>query len=483
VGIILLECGLGGGVVSAADCPECKCISPQEGVEVGIATQLLGAFEHLLNFDDAAGPDIDGIARHGLAEEKRASHGFEDGERREPIEREAPAVLGGNDLEGCGEVAACAGDGVIGLLPDGLGCGESFAEDLFAAAHCEVHGGRCSRDQCDDQQDARGDERGLAAEEERGAACATRVSPFDRSRGEPCVEILGDGVSGGVSIGRTRRKGAAADGIKIGVDFRAEGAGRGRRAIGMVVAGGDLGGVLAVWGLADEKEIQKPAQGVDIRGDGLRAVIAAELLGCGEGQVANGGGIGDAPGIGADCRGDAEVCDFGNSVLGEQDVGRLEVAVNNASKVGGVHATADLRDKLRGLAGGQRFGAFGEPLGQIAIVDVLVEDVVHARIVGGAIEDAYDVGVADTAGLACLGRGLRCGIDVEHGPHALDGDPCGAIGFGKLTIGGEVDLALCADTKSLTDIEPASTIGHARTEVAWHLQRHRATGGAGESGG
>ena len=80
--------------------------------------------------------------------------------------------------------------------------------------------------------------------------------------------------------------------------------------------------------------------------------------------------------------------------------------MNDAGEVGGVDAAADLGDEPSGFASGNGLGALGKPMGHVAIVDMFVDDVVHAGVGGGAVENADDVGVADAAGLACLGRGL-----------------------------------------------------------------------------
>ncbi len=483
VGVVRVQRSAGGSVVACSQSPEREGIAPEDDLEVKAASGCLGIRHDFLDLFDAGGPEIDGFAWNALAKEEWSGGRLKDGEWREPVEAETSPVLELEDFQSRDQVETefFNHSGLLSLRSL-HGC-VSLLKHLFAAAHGEVDGGGSSADECDEEEDACADERGLAPEEEGEPACAARVSPLDGARGEPCVEVFGERMRGGVAVCGNRREGTAADGIEIGIDFRAQGTRGGGRGIGAVVARGDLRGGIAVGGLADEEEVEETSEGVDIGGDGLGSVLAAELLGGGEGEVADGCGIGDSSGIGTDGRGNAEVGNLGDAVLGEQDVGGLEVAVDDTCEVGGVDAAADLGDELGGMSRGEGFCAFGEPLGEVAIVDVLVEDVIHAGFVGGAIEDADDVRMADASGLAGLGGGLGCGIDVEDRAHALDGDPCGAIGFGELAVGGEVDLALGSDAEPLADIEAPAAIGHARSEVAGDGEGSGATGGAREGGG
>ena len=88
-------------------------------------------------------------------------------------------------------------------------------------------------------------------------------------------------------------------------------------------------------------------------------------------------------------------------VLAEQDVGRLDVAVDEAVAVGGVERPADLRDDVRGPLGPQA------PLGaderaQVGPVDVAHDDEQHAVVLARVV-DGEDVGVLDRGGGLGLG--------------------------------------------------------------------------------
>ena len=113
---------------------------------------------------------------------------------------------------------------------------------------------------------------------------------------------------------------------------------------------GEEAGRIAVLGerhLAGEQLEEQAAERVDV--DAGVDLAAGDLLGSDVIERADeAAGLGQA-GLGGDVAGDAEVGDVG--VLGalaaaEQDVGRLDVAVDQAGGVDRVEAVADLGDQL-----------------------------------------------------------------------------------------------------------------------------------------
>ena len=106
----------------------------------------------------------------------------------------------------------------------------------------------------------------------------------------------------------------------------------------------------------------------------------------------------------------------------DEDVGRLDVAVDEPGLVGEVQGGGDLAGDLGGLLG--RDVAVGaQDVGQRAAVDELHGDEVRAGVLAPVV-DADDVGVAE------VGRGLglaaepldEVGVDGELGEQHLDGD-------------------------------------------------------------
>ena len=142
----------------------------------------------------------------------------------------------------------------------------------------------------------------------------------------------------------------------------------------------------------------------------------------------------------------AEVEDLYPAVLGEHDVFRLQVAVDDSGGVGGGEAVGNLRRDVEQLAG--RNGLAGEQGTERFALDEFADDVLLAGL-DAKVVDGDDVGVVergDGAGLALeaaavIGAGGACPRED------LDGDV--AIEPG---VAGAVDLAHAADPESGLDL-------------------------------
>ena len=129
--------------------------------------------------------------------------------------------------------------------------------------------------------------------------------------------------------------------------------------------------------------------------------------------------------VGLDPLGQAEVGDVRLALGVEQDVGRLEVAVQDAPLVGVVHRLGRLGHQPRPRPSG-RPCTVGEPVGEAAALDQLHAEVVLAVVLADLV-DRHDVRVVE--------RGDRLGLVPEPpqlvvagqlaGPDHLEGDRAG----------------------------------------------------------
>ena len=119
-----------------------------------------------------------------------------------------------------------------------------------------------------------------------------------------------------------------------------------------------------------------------------------------------------------------EVGDPRVAVLVEQDVARLEVAVNHAALVGIVDRFGNRGHQRGRLAGRKR--SVGQPLGQALALDEAHREVVLALVLAD-LEDRDDPGVIE------IGRGLGLGVEALDvgligklaGEDHLRARPCG----------------------------------------------------------
>jgi hypothetical protein len=150
------------------------------------------------------------------------------------------------------------------------------------------------------------------------------------------------------------------------------------------------------------------------------------------GPSADGRPLGRQPRIVRGAR-DAEVDEVGEVVVGQQDVGRLDVAVHQPGPVGGVERRRDLLDDVHRAFGLQRAGsqervqvdAVDEPHGDVeASVDLAdVVDRHDVRVVesrgdaGFAAEPLVEVGVLGVVGKQHLQRHHAVDCGVVGAPH------------------------------------------------------------------
>ncbi len=195
--------------------------------------------------------------------------------------------------------------------------------------------------------------------------------------------------------GRLRHRDVGRHGIRLGVEVRFHDLGEGGGVVGQ---------------LSRQHLVEQHTARVDV--GRRRHLLHPQLL---RGHVVGGAGQLAAAGqIGR--RGDAEVGDESHLVLVDEDVLRLDVAVDDVQVVGGAQAAQHLaQDGQGGLLGVHLLAA--EVLEQVVCVDVLHGD--EGKAVSEAeIEALHDVAVADLAGqfqleLEAL-EGFRLVVD-RHG--------------------------------------------------------------------
>ena len=167
-----------------------------------------------------------------------------------------------------------------------------------------------------------------------------------------------------------------------------------------------------------------------MRADLLR--VAPGLLGGHVGRRAqDGAGVGLVL-VELEPLGQAEVGDLGRAVGGEQDVGRLEVAVDDPPVVRGLHPPREQDDHLHRLA--RRPGALAEPLGQAAPLDELQGEVREPGVLADLVDldDARVLELGDRLGLGpepreLIGRGVGPGQDHLEGDVAVEAELAGLI--------------------------------------------------------
>lgn len=165
-----------------------------------------------------------------------------------------------------------------------------------------------------------------------------------------------------------------------------------------------------------EELVKNDADGVEVGRD-------ANVFGAGEdfgSGVAGGAEDGGAFVVGIRGGGEAEVTDLGIGVGIEEDVGGLDVAVNDVGGVGVGKSAADADDEFAG--GGLVDGLAVAGVVEGLAVDQLHDDVGHA-IGLSKVVDANEVGVVE------LGHGAGLGLElfaeswvVEFAGQELDGD-------------------------------------------------------------
>ena len=168
---------------------------------------------------------------------------------------------------------------------------------------------------------------------------------------------------------------------------------RGRFFLHMLVSHGK-GGFAFEWGAAGEYLVHDAAQRIDI---GTRiGVLAARLLrGKVLGGTDNGRSLGHRRGRIIQCTGDAKVHHLHLAGIGEHDIRRLDIAVNDSRLMGCLQGLRDRLEDLRRLLGRQR-AIFANNIAQRGPVDLLHHDIrdghaVHLGLAG--VIDRDDIGM------------------------------------------------------------------------------------------
>ncbi len=207
----------------------------------------------------------------------------------------------------------------------------------------------------------------------------------DRLVGHPALDVLGQRPGRGVPRPRLRRHRPEADRLQRRVDRRVDQAGP--REFAPLYLAQDLADVVSLdrWP-AGQQAVERGAQAVDVRPRAEVLQVAARLLGAhvgrraqgaaGQGLRAAAGGAGhERPlaraGLGlAGGLGQAPVDDQRLAVLADDDVARLQVAVQDAPAVGVVDRVADVQEAAEELAQFQRAPA-GIPLQRLVGVEAI----------------------------------------------------------------------------------------------------------------
>jgi hypothetical protein len=210
-------------------------------------------------------------------------------------------------------------------------------------------------------------------------------------------------VRGAVAVGRSLRQGAQADPVQLGGDGVVELAGR-ARFLGLDLFENLVGSVASVRPLPGQHFVKDDAQTIDV-GAGIDAVpLAAGLF---RAHVRRSAGELRAGAEVHVAQSHAEVGHHGPALFVEQDVGRLDVAVDQAAAVSVVHGLGHLGDEPRCFRAGE--ASLFEPRPQILGGEELRDHVTQA--VGGAanVVDRDDAGVVQRRQHARLGQE---GLDV-----------------------------------------------------------------------
>ena len=190
-------------------------------------------------------------------------------------------------------------------------------------------------------------------------------------------------------------------------------------------------------------------------------------------------GLGLARALGPDGAREAEVDDAHASVVADEHILRLEVAVHEAAVMGGGETLGRLREHVEDLA--QAALRRGQPLAQAPAVDELHGD-------EDVVADLADVVDRDHVRVRQLGHRLRLAHEpllrlgaVIDRAQALDGDEAtelrivGLVDHAHATLAEQVDDQEAADELALRPwrhhLEIVVVVGGGRSQ--WHARRHR----------
>ncbi len=437
----------GGGVGGGEDLAWARVSGEEGGLLDGLACGLLSCVE-----GDGAGAEAEVEAREGEASPGLLAEG-EGGACGEGGVR--AAVLGGED-EGDGDGGGAEelrAEVLRGVLEEGVDLDD--ASGLGGGA-CGCGGGEAWED---------GEDEGGAlafardgAEGEGGAG----VGPRGGHGGACAVECFEGGFEGeaeGLDVGEAlvgvALEGAEAEPVEVGRDGGVDGGGGGGVLHGALHEGDE--DVVSLEGELTGEELEEhEAEGVDVgaRVEGVAlGLLGGHVLGGADGGAQLGAFALDDGGVLSEGLGDAEVEDLGevsDACDGfEDDVGGLEVAVDDVAAVGLLEACGDLDEDAEGAS--QLDGVvLPEELLQGAPGDELHDEEEGAVGLFAEVEDGDDVGVSEPGEDAGLAHEV-VGVSIVVGSEAvedLDGD-------GPLQVGlhAAVDVAHASRADDLLDAD------------------------------
>jgi hypothetical protein len=363
----------------------------------------------------------------------------------------AAAHLAGN-ADGAGLVEQAAGEVVVGLLP-GLALlvpGRPLLLQRRLDLRIPVqqppneHPGE-GPDQADGRRRHRGKPR-VAAAPPADAAGEPDPARRDGLAGQPVLQVLGQGLRGAVAAAGVLLQALEADRLEVAVHRGVQGPRPFRLALDDLQER-----VERRLGLerrpAGEQLVEDGPQAVDVGGRG-QPFFAAGLLRRHVARRAQDGPAARPPGIAGRALGQAEVGDVRLAARVEQDVGRFEVAVEDAALVRVMHRPRHRRNKLRGVAQVRsRLGRSAQHR-EAAALDELHGEVVLALVLADLV-DGHDVGVIQ------LGGGLRLGAEALHvlrGRQVAGQDHFQGDGAAEAGLAGPEDDAHAAAGQFLEDL-------------------------------
>ena len=374
--------------------------------------------------------------------------------------------------------SAQVADGALDVEEERIGQRPQVVEALlgpgpFDAGHPRLPGGADhAGDQRQEHRRRGSDRAAMAAHELRGPVAERVVPGQHRQAGAVPPHVLGELIHRGVAPHRLLAERLQHDGVEIPLEAAPQplrvgrtgagarsrkGGGIGRhlgvedgqarpQRLGLAHHPGDVGDGPAgdaVRPAAGEQLVEQHAQRVDVGGGGHR--LAAHLFGAGvlgRHQLQPGRRRRQRlPGhLGIEQLGDAEIEQLGDAVLGDQHVGRLDVAVDHQVLVRVLHRRGQLQEDVEPRVGVEhaRFGV----LDQRRAVDELHHQVRPAVGRRAAVEQPGDVGMVEAGEDLPLGaEAADDGIGVHPALQHLEGD---ALVERVVVADGEIDRAHAA---------------------------------------
>ncbi len=242
----------------------------------------------------------------------------------------------------------------------------------------------------------------------------------DRLAGRPASQVIRQHGGRGVAIGRVLLQAFQADqfevarnlGIPLRWRFRRPGP-HGVERIDHALA--------AKRGLAGHQRVEDRAQAINVRRQGDRPTATRRLLGAHVGRRAQDRAAGRQLVVGLDQLGQAEVGDVGVPVSVDQDIGRLQVAVEDSAHVSVLNGVGRLDHQ--GRDGAMVVAVRGELLREVAPDDQLHAEVALTFVLADFIH-GDDAGVVEKRdGLGLVLKPTQLGVvGQEPGLHHLEGD-------------------------------------------------------------